>query len=124
MAKTALRKETRDGAVGNVYAAKATVRDKKTGETKTVWQGEFWQPVDLENAIQAYGDEKVYKVWATEDYTNFLDAQRRAAVSSNVPPIFMAKIRKAWADKDTVKLEALCDALDLSMEDIGVMIKA
>ena len=77
--KVLVRVDTDDkGIKWNVFNAVAMAKNKETKKSEQVWAGEFRQPKTLEDAIGAYGDDKVYKVWSMEDYTNFPDSKRRA----------------------------------------------
>jgi len=100
----------------------ATVKVGKGDAQRTVWTGKYTYPETLEEAVEVDGEDKIMKVYLVKRYTNFLDVERRKAMTNAIPKVMLDKIRSLWKSGDKAKLELVCETLGIDMDDIKTMI--
>lgn len=99
----------------------ANVKVGRGDDAKIVWTGEYTYPENWIEAVAMDGEDKAFKVYLSERYTNFLDTKRREAMSNAIPATLKAKIREVWKSGNTAKIKALAEVLDLSIEELGLV---
>lgn len=99
----------------------ANVKVGKGDDARIVWTGDYVYPETWAEAVKMDGEDKAFKTYLTERYTNFLDAKRREATTNAIPAALKAKVREVWKSGDKAKIKQLADLLDLSTEDIGLL---
>ena len=113
--KVFLRNENKGGVNYAVYQATPTSKDKATQTTVKLTPFEYWEPVTLEDGIEADGEKEVIKVWKAERYTNALDTERRAQTGEPSKTALLKGVMDALARGDANKAVELAKAAGLDL---------